>query len=105
MRDASDRLSGRDVQDRLLDMGRVVVIPPGTSRADVVTAFTVRERRASRRGGGVDRGRPGSPTIMHPLMGELTVREMLLFFVVHERHHLKLVRTRLEPLIPNAPDA
>ena len=29
-------------------------------------------------------------------MGELTVREMLLFFIVHERHHLKIVRTRLE---------
>jgi hypothetical protein len=29
-------------------------------------------------------------------MGELTVREMLLFFVVHERHHLKSVRARVE---------
>jgi hypothetical protein len=29
-------------------------------------------------------------------MGELTVREMLLFFVLHERHHLRIVRARIE---------
>jgi hypothetical protein len=34
--------------------------------------------------------------IIHPLLGELTVREMLMFFVVHERHHLKSVRARVE---------
>jgi len=38
-------------------------------------------------------------------MGELTVREMLLFFVVHERHHLKLVRTRLEANRMDVPPA
>jgi hypothetical protein len=32
----------------------------------------------------------------HPLIGALTVREMLLFCVFHERHHLKVVRGRLE---------
>jgi uncharacterized damage-inducible protein DinB len=33
--------------------------------------------------------------LIHPLMGPLTVREMLLFFVVHERHHLRSVRDKL----------
>jgi uncharacterized damage-inducible protein DinB len=34
--------------------------------------------------------------MMHPLMGPLTVREMLFFFVVHEQHHRKGVLRRLE---------
>jgi hypothetical protein len=104
VRDAATASLAATSKDRLLDMGRVVVIPPGTSRADVVTAFTVasaelRTAAATWTEDDLDRR-----AIMHPLMGELTVREMLLFFVVHERHHLKLVRTRLEPLLPNAPD-
>ena len=31
----------------------------------------------------------------HPLIGPMTVREMLLFVVVHERHHLRIVSERL----------
>jgi DinB family protein len=32
--------------------------------------------------------------IPHPLLGPLTVREMLMFTVYHDRHHLDLVRGR-----------
>lgn len=31
----------------------------------------------------------------HPLLGRLTVREMLLFTLIHNRHHLTLVQSKL----------
>ncbi len=31
----------------------------------------------------------------HPLLGKLTVREMLLFTLYHQRHHIDVVRRRL----------
>lgn len=31
----------------------------------------------------------------HPLLGNLTVREMLLFTLYHQRHHIEVVRRRL----------
>ena len=31
----------------------------------------------------------------HPLLGNLTVREMLLFTLYHQRHHIDVVRRRL----------
>jgi hypothetical protein len=32
----------------------------------------------------------------HPLLGKLTVREMLLFTLYHQRHHIDVVRRRLD---------
>jgi hypothetical protein len=37
----------------------------------------------------------------HPLIGLLSVREMLLFVIVHERHHLRNVQTRLAGSAPH----
>ncbi len=33
----------------------------------------------------------------HPLLGKLTVREMLLFTLYHDRHHLESVRWKRPP--------
>jgi hypothetical protein len=33
----------------------------------------------------------------HPLLGKLTVREMLLFTLYHNRHHVDVVRRRAAP--------
>jgi hypothetical protein len=96
VRDAATASLGATPRNRLLEMGRTVVIEPGARRADVVHAFAtasaqVRAAAATWTEDALDRH-----ALTHPLIGLLTVREMMLFFVVHERHHLKLVRTRLE---------
>jgi hypothetical protein len=80
----------------LLERGRAVVVPPGTSRAELVEAYRtasadLRAAAAVWRDDELDRR-----ALPHPYLGALTVREMLLFCVFHERHHLKSVRTRLE---------
>ena len=82
-------------RDRLLTMGRTVRIEPGATQADVVRGFVeagarLREVAAAWSEEAMDRR-----AVTHPLMGALTVREMLLFFVVHERHHLRGVQARL----------
>lgn len=90
-------------KDRLLEMGRAVVIAPGARLADIVNAFAsadaaMRAAASTWAEDALDRH-----ALAHPLMGELTVREMLLFFIVHERHHLKIVRTRFESQPSNEP--
>lgn len=35
-------------------------------------------------------------TMPHPLLGDLTIREMLLFTLYHNEHHLSGVKTRVE---------
>lgn len=37
----------------------------------------------------------------HPLLGKLTVREILLFTLYHDRHHLDAVRRRTEAALPS----
>ena len=39
-------------------------------------------------------------TLPHPLLGALTVREMLLFVLYHNQHHVETVRKRLAALAP-----
>ena len=41
----------------------------------------------------------------HPLMGPLTVREMLLFTLYHNSHHVEGVRARLARVSPVIPDS
>jgi hypothetical protein len=101
VRDAATASLGATPKGRLLEMGRGVVIAPGTSRTQVVNGFTtasaeLRATAAAWTEEDLDRF-----ALTHPLIGEMTVREMLLFFVVHERHHLKLVRARVEAEPPN----
>jgi hypothetical protein len=96
VRDAATASLEATPKDRLLEMGRTVVIPAGSRQRDVVEAFmaasaALRDAATTWTEHAMDRH-----ALPHPLMGRLTVREMLLFFVVHERHHLKIVRTRLE---------
>ena len=96
VRDAATASLGATPKATLLEMGRVVVLAPGTSGTQLVDAFVtasagLRAAAATWSEEALDRH-----GLTHPLIGELTVREMLLFCVVHERHHLKLVRTRLE---------
>lgn len=96
VRDAAAASLGATPREQLLEMGRVVAIPSGASRADLVASFLsasadLRAAAAERSEDDLDRH-----ALAHPLMGMLTVREMLLFCVLHERHHARIVRTRLE---------
>src|SRR5262249_54105942 len=78
----------------LLEMGRKVVIPEGALREDLISAFdrTSAEFRGAAAAWNEDA--MDRHALRHPLLGEMTVREMLFFFVVHERHHLRLVQKR-----------
>jgi hypothetical protein len=96
VRDAATASLGAAPKEKLLDMGRTVTLTPGLGRTDIVDAFAtssaaLRDAAAKWTEEAMDRS-----VIPHPLMGPLTVREMLLFFVVHERHHVRVVRERLE---------
>jgi hypothetical protein len=95
IRDAATESLAATPKDRLLEMGRIVVIAPGARGADLVEAFVgasagLRAAAAEWSEEELDRH-----ALTHPLIGEMTVREMLFFCIVHERHHLKIVRTRL----------
>jgi len=95
VRDAAAASLGATPRDRLRDMGRTVVIPLGASQADLVSAFVstsaeLRAAASSWTDDTLDRH-----AMQHPLIGQMTAREMLLFCVVHERHHLRLVQTRV----------
>jgi len=95
VRDAATSSLGATSRERLLEMGREVVIGPHPTCAELVQSFlsaSARLREAAMAWSEEDLDRRA---LTHPLIGELTAREMLLFCVVHERHHLKLVRTRL----------
>ena len=94
VRDAAATSLGATPKERLLEMGRTVVIAPGTRRADIVQAFAAGSARLRVTAAAWDQEALDRHALVHPLMGELTVREMLFFFVVHERHHLKLVRMK-----------
>ena len=96
VRDAAAAAVAATPKATLLDLGRVVAIAPGTTQEQVVRAFesvSAKFRKAAEAWSeeAIDRH-----ALRHPLVGQMTVREMLYFFVVHERHHLKLVRTREE---------
>jgi len=101
VRDAAATTLAATPKDRLLERGRTVVLPDGATQAEIVGAFAsasaaAREAAATWSEEALDR-----QAIPHPLLGQLTVREMLHFFVVHEWHHLKGVRSRME----NAPSS
>lgn len=96
VRDAATASLTATPRDRLLEMGRTVVIEPGARRADVVRAFATASAELRAAAAAWTEDALDRHALTHPLIGPLTVREMMLFFVVHERHHLKLVRTWLE---------
>jgi hypothetical protein len=83
-------------REQMLERGRVVVVPAGSSKAELVAEFRaasadLRDAAEGWRDEELDRR-----ALTHPIVGVMTAREMLLFCVFHERHHLKLVRARLE---------
>jgi len=82
-------------KEQLLERGRAVVVAPGASRSGLVEELVrasaeLRAAAEAWRDEDLDRH-----ALTHPYMGTLTVREMLLFCVFHERHHLKRVRASL----------
>jgi len=84
-------------KERMLENGRGVIVAPGTTRDALIDAYvqaSVDLRAAAARWKDEDLDRS---TLPHAFVGDMTVREMLLFCVFHERHHLRLVRARLEP--------
>lgn len=94
VRDAAAASVTATPKDTLLTMGRTVRIETGETQAGLVEAFlaagvTLREAIAAWTEDALDRS-----AMNHPLIGLLTVREMLLFAVVHERHHLRRVQAR-----------
>ena len=83
-------------RETLLERGRTVIVSPNTSRPELVETYRaasadLRAAAAVWRDDELDRR-----ALPHPYLGALTVREMLLFCVFHERHHLRSVRKRLE---------
>lgn len=96
VRDAAASSLAATPRSRLLEMGRRVVIAPDARAADLIHAFAVasagvRDAASTWTEETLDRF-----AMSHPIMGVLTVREMLLFMVVHERHHYRAVRSRVE---------
>jgi len=82
--------------EQMLERGRVVVVPAGASRAGLVDEFVTTSAGLRAAAGAWQDAELDRRALTHPLIGVLTAREMLLFCVFHERHHLKQVRARLE---------
>ncbi len=68
-----------------LEAGRETVVARWRASADALRALAARWREPA-----LDRCR-----LPHPLLGKLTVREMLSFMLYHDAHHLRLVAARL----------
>ena len=88
---------GATSRERLLEMGRVAVVEPDATRAGLIEAFTTASATLRDAAGTWSEPDLDRYAMRHPLIGEMTAREMLYFCVFHERHHLKLVRARLIP--------
>ena len=101
VRDAAAASVAATPKDRLLEMGRKVVIARGLTREDIVNAFASASAKVRTAAEAWSEDALDRHALRHPLIGQLTVREMLLFFVVHERHHLKIVRVRTEGRLPH----
>jgi len=92
--EATSATLGTAPREVLLERGRVVTVPPSASRESLLNDYLLANaklRAAAERSSEEDLDRRAMP---HPYVGVLTVREMLLFCVFHERHHLKLARAR-----------
>ena len=96
VRDAATQSLADTPRETLLEMGRTVVIGRTVARADIVDAFESASRELRKAASTWSEAEFNRRAMTHPLAGPMTVREMLLFMVVHERHHLKIVRRRIE---------
>jgi len=82
-------------KDALLERGKAVVIEPGTTTAVLVADYRAASADLRAAAAGWSDDDLDRRALPHPYLGALTVREMLLFCVFHERHHLKQLRHRL----------
>ena len=95
VRDTAFRSLTATPHDTLLTMGRRVQIEPGATIADIVTAFVAAGASLRAAIDAWDEDAMDRRAMKHPLIGLLSVREMLMFVIVHERHHLRNVQTRM----------
>jgi len=89
---AASTAVGAAPRELLLERGRVVTVPPAANREALLNGYllaSAKLRAAAETLSEEDLDRRAMP---HPYIGVLTLREMLLFCVFHERHHLKLAR-------------
>jgi len=96
VRDVATKSLADTPRETLLEMGRTVVIGSTVGRAGIVDAFESASRELRNAASTWSEAELDRRAMTHPLAGLMTVREMLLFMVVHERHHLKIVRRRIE---------
>ncbi|MGH7695800.1 MAG: DinB family protein [Gemmatimonadaceae bacterium] len=69
---------------------------PEGRRAEIMTHWSVENARLVRVLGSWNEHRLDAVQLPHPLLGMLTVREMMAFTVYHTSHHLTLVMQRVE---------
>lgn len=94
VRDAGAASLAATPKETLLEMGRIVVLPSSTSREALVDDYVRASAELRGAASEWDEGDLDRRAMKHPLIGMMTVREMLFFCVFHERHHLKLVQQR-----------
>jgi len=92
---ATDALRSAPRREMLV-RGRVAVVPAGASRTELLEAFAAACAELCTAAQAWPDADLDRRALTHPLIGLMTAREMLLFCVFHERHHLKLVRAMLE---------
>lgn len=71
-------------------------LAPGATQADVVLGFVEASAKVRAAAGEWSETDCDSRAMPHPFLGWLSAREMLLFFVLHDRLHLEGVRRRIE---------
>src|SRR5262249_52751571 len=79
VRDAATSSLMATPKERLLEMGRVAVIEPGATGASLVQEFVAASRELRSAAATWDEEDLDRRALRHPLIGELTVREMLFF--------------------------
>jgi hypothetical protein len=73
---------------------RAVGAPAAGRPRGLAARVPPRRGHGARRDPGLERARPRCYRLPHPLLGKLTVREMLFFTVYHNAHHLDQVASR-----------
>jgi hypothetical protein len=69
-------------------------LEPGQTQAEVVAGYAKTSAAMCEAASTWSESSVDAKAIPHPILGPLTVRDMLAFFAVHDRHHLEGVRRR-----------
>jgi hypothetical protein len=83
-------------KEKLLDNPLPPKLEPGATQADVVAGFVTASAKLREVAATWNEAESDARSLPHPFLGLLSVREMLFFFVVHDRHHLDGVRARFD---------